>query len=166
MTVSLSILNCPLSIFEMYTRDEISKYQQQFWTTFGKYMQPVLSAEGEKINWINYRTGVNGIRFKMYGDQFGATIGIYLVHSSAEQQQEVFEKLEGFKDMLNDILEEEWEWQLWMQDEYGKIVSAVSTSLKPVNMYDQKNWPALISFFKTRITRLDEWWSSARQFFE
>jgi hypothetical protein len=33
----------------MYTKQETSKQRQEFWTAFGRYMKPVLSADGEEI---------------------------------------------------------------------------------------------------------------------
>ena len=49
----------------MYSKSEASQLKQEFWTSFGQYMSPVLSAEGEKLNWINYKTGEKDIFFKM-----------------------------------------------------------------------------------------------------
>jgi len=40
----------------MFKRQEASRLREEFWTTFGRYMRPVLSTEGIKINWINYKT--------------------------------------------------------------------------------------------------------------
>lgn len=150
----------------MYTRQEIAKHKQAFWTTFGKYMQPVLSASGEPVNWINYKTGVNGIQFKMDGDQWESSIGIHIVHHSLETQREVYEKMEGLKSILEELMEEEWEWRLLKQDEWGKIKSTISTHLYDVNLYDNKNWPELITFFKTRIIKLDEFWLDVKPMFE
>jgi hypothetical protein len=42
----------------MYSKDQASQLKQEFWTAFGQYMGPVLSAEGLRTNWINYKTGV------------------------------------------------------------------------------------------------------------
>ena len=56
----------------MYSRQEASILKQEFWTSFGLYMNPVLSSEGEKINWVNYKTGEKGIRFKMHADNRSA----------------------------------------------------------------------------------------------
>lgn len=53
----------------MYTREQISQLRQEFWTTFGQYMSPVLSAEGGKINWLNYKTGIKHLHFKMDADK-------------------------------------------------------------------------------------------------
>ena len=60
----------------MYSKKEISLTRQEFWTAFGQYMAPIPSAGGEKINWINYKTGVKHIYFKMEADQKFASIGL------------------------------------------------------------------------------------------
>ncbi|MFA6248901.1 MAG: DUF4268 domain-containing protein, partial [Mucilaginibacter sp.] len=49
----------------MYSKDQASQLKQAFWTAFGQYMGPVLSAEGLRTNWINYKTGVKHIYFRM-----------------------------------------------------------------------------------------------------
>ncbi|PZR08331.1 MAG: DUF4268 domain-containing protein, partial [Flavobacterium psychrophilum] len=67
----------------MYTREEISKQKQAFWTAFGKYMRPVLSADGLPVSWLNYKTGVPGISFKMDADRDHAVIMILLSNSNA-----------------------------------------------------------------------------------
>ena len=48
----------------MYNRNEMARIKQDFWTSFGKYMLPVQPAGDEKINWINYKTGIKGIFLK------------------------------------------------------------------------------------------------------
>ncbi len=52
----------------MFSKQDASKLKKEFWTAFGRYMKPVLSADGEKINWINYKTGEKDIVFKMDAD--------------------------------------------------------------------------------------------------
>ncbi|WP_315816119.1 DUF4268 domain-containing protein [Paraflavitalea speifideaquila] len=67
----------------MYTREDISRQKQAFWTAFGRYMQPVLSAEGMPVSWLNYKTGVGGIHFKMDVERDHAVIMILLSHSDS-----------------------------------------------------------------------------------
>ncbi|MFA6277828.1 MAG: DUF4268 domain-containing protein, partial [Pedobacter sp.] len=64
----------------MYSKEEASKTRQQFWITFGKYMKPILSAEGLPINWINYKTGIKNIYFRMDAEQHKAIISIEITH--------------------------------------------------------------------------------------
>jgi len=151
----------------MYTREEISKQKQAFWTAFGKYMQPVLSAEGLPVSWLNYKTGVGGIHFKMDADRDRAAIKIQLSNSDAATRRLHYGQLLQLKGMLNETLgEEDWVWAPAEEDEYGKTISTVGKTLLGVNIHQQSDWGAIISFLKPRIIALDEFWSMARYSFE
>ena len=63
-------------------------------------MAPVLSAEGEKINWINYKTGVKGIQFKMNAKGNKAQISIEINHPDLIHQELIFEKFGELKKIL------------------------------------------------------------------
>ena len=63
-------------------------------------------------------------------------------------------------------MQEEWQWKLHDQDASGKLVSLVFTELGNVSVFNQEDWPVLISFFKKRMTGLDAFWSSAKFAFE
>jgi hypothetical protein len=150
----------------MYSREEAVQLKQQFWTSFGKYMAPVLSAEGEKINWINYKTREPGVFFKMNADNRAATIAIVLGHSNAGIQELYYEQLYELRKMLEESLGEEWEWDRLKVNDYGKVESRVYKTLSGVSIFKQEDWPEMISFFKPRIIALDEFWSNARYAFE
>ncbi len=150
----------------MYTRQELSKLKQDFWTRFGQYMLPIVSATGDKVNWVNYKTGVANIRFVMDADNKQAGIAIVLSHSDAETRAKYYHQLQNMKAMLNDALGEEWSWNENDVDEYGKVTSTVSTSLNGINIANQNDWPAIISFLKQRIIALDTFWADARFIFE
>jgi hypothetical protein len=150
----------------MYSRQEASKLRQEFWTTFGMYMTPVASADGEKINWTNYKTGEKDISFRMQADNKKAFIAIELSHKDAGLQQLYFEQFSQLKELLEASLEETWEWKEAIYDENGKLVSRIFKIAEGLNIFNKSDWPALISFFKPRIIGLDAFWSSARYAFE
>lgn len=141
----------------MYTKQEIQKQRQAFWTTFGKYMQPILSADGEKVNWINYKTGIPGIQFKMDADSEYASISIVLSHNDSERRSSFYNKLLQLKMVLHEAVGGEWLWQPDVTDEYGKHVSKVDTTLHNINILRNEDWPQIISFFKPRI--IEHWMS-------
>jgi hypothetical protein len=151
----------------MYSRQEISKQKQAFWTAFGKYMQPVLSAEGTGISWVNYKTGIPGISFKMEADNNAVSIAIVLFHADPSIQQLYYNRFLQLKTMLSTTLEEtDWTWRPPLPDAYGKIVSTISKQLTPVSIQRKEDWPAMISFLKSRIIALDEFWTTAKYGFE
>jgi hypothetical protein len=150
----------------MYSRQQASELRQAFWTALGKYMQPILSAEGEKVNWVNYKTGEKNIYFRMNAGSRSSSIAIEITHPNTELQQLYFEQFVQLKTLLHSALNEEWNWQLHFVDNNGKVISRIYKELNNVSLFNQNDWPALISFFKPRIIALDEFWSSARYGFE
>jgi hypothetical protein len=149
----------------MYSKQQASQPRQEFWTAFGKYMQPVLSAEGEKINWVNYKTGVKHIFFRMQANK-GALIAIELSYPNPGDRRAQFNKFLQLKTLFTTTMQEDWIWQQDTQDENGKITSRISTELAGVNIFNKADWPALISFFKPRIIALDAFWSMVKPGFE
>ena len=145
----------------MYSKKEISLTRQEFWTAFGQYMAPIPSAGGEKINWINYKTGVKHIYFKMEADQKFASIGLELTHPALKAQKQSFDHLLQFKKLLHQTQGEEWIWTLHVTDE-SKVVSRIFIELAGTNIFNKEDWPELISFFKQRLLKLDEFWNHVK----
>lgn len=140
----------------MYSRGESSLIKQEFWTTFGKYMAPVLSAEGMRVNWINYRTGIKDVYFKMETLQNSASIFIALEHKDPGIRELFYEQFLELKMMLEESLGEEWEWQ----------PSKIIKELPNTSVFNKDQWPELISFFKPRIIALDSFWENAKYSFD
>ncbi|RCH55282.1 DUF4268 domain-containing protein [Mucilaginibacter hurinus] len=150
----------------MYSKDEASQLKQAFWTAFGQYLAPHPSAEGLKTNWINYKTGIKQLYFKMQAGNRDAFIAIEIAHPDPEIQELFFDQFKQYKTILNNVLNEDWEWQLNVANENGKTVSRIIKRLPGVSIFNKGDWPALISFFKPRIIALDEFWSDAKYGFD
>ncbi len=150
----------------MYSRRQASLIRQEFWTGFGQYIRPAVSATGMRINWINYKTGEPHLLFRMNADHRHAFIGIVLTHSDPGVQELYFDQFSEMKNMLHHILNEEWLWEKLVSDEQGKTVSRIYTELEHVSILRREDWPALISFFKPRLLALDTFWSDAKIAFE
>lgn len=150
----------------MYSKDEASRLKQAFWTAFGQYIAPQPSAEGLKINWINYKTGVKYLNFKMHADNQSAYIAIELSNPDPGIQELLFDQFKEYRKILTATLEEEWEWQLHVADENYKTISRIYQPLNEVSIFKESDWPKLISFFKPRIIALDAFWNDAQYGFE
>lgn len=147
----------------MYTKQEISRQKQAFWTAFGRYMKPILSADGEEISWLNYKTGNKFIHFRMDADTRQASISIVIDHPESETRSRYIEKLKQLKPILEDALEEDdWTWQEAATDDFDRPIAIISRQLKEVNFFRNTDWPAIISFLKPRIIALDNFWSMVR----
>lgn len=149
----------------MFSREQASGLREEFWTTFGKYMNPVYSSEGMKISWINYHTGIKEVYFRMSAAQKSATISISIEHRDAGIQELYFEQFVELKHLLHTALEEEWIWELHAQAD-GKVISRIYKEISGVSVFNKEHWHELISFFKPRIMALDAFWEDAKYSFE
>ena len=95
-----------------FTREEASQIRQEFWKTFGQYMAYVPSAEGMRINWINYKTKLKYFNFRMNAEKRSASIMIEISHPDEDIQALMFEQLQQLRKLLENALEEEWELSL------------------------------------------------------
>jgi hypothetical protein len=118
------------------------------------------------VNWINYKTGVKHLHFKMQAEKKGAFIAIEMSHPDPVMQELMFEQFLAFRKLLHGLLEEEWDWEPLVQDEHYKTISRIVKRLPERSVFQQADWPELISFFKPRIITLDEFWSDAQYSFE
>lgn len=150
----------------MYSKGEAAALRQAFWTTFGHYMSPVLSAEGERINWINYKTCEKEIRFRMDADNRKATVSIEITHKDKDIQQLYYEQFLEVKKIFSATAGEDWVWRLHTPDEQGKLISKIYTEKENVSVFKKEDWPELISFFKQKMVALDAFWSEAKYSFE
>lgn len=128
-------------------------------------MAPIPSAEGMPTNWVNYKTGVKGVQFKLHADSRHARIAIELTQPDAGVRELFFEQFAELKTLLHNTLGEAWRWEPHAATEHGQPLSRIYQELVPVNLFDRNDWPALISFFKPRLLALDEFWSDAQYTF-
>ncbi len=149
----------------MYSRQQASQLRQEFWTAFGQYMSPIMSAENESINWINYRTGQKNIYFRMQVDNRHTSIAIELTHPDKESRQLYFSRMKKWKHLLEEITSEQWTWASEVSDEQGKRLSRIFFQMQEVSVMNKSDWPKIISFLKPRIIALDAFWSQVKEDF-
>jgi hypothetical protein len=150
----------------VYSKQEIAQTRQRFWTSFGQYMRPVKGATGDTINWLNYKTGVRHIYFRMDVTTTSASIGIELQHPDEAVRLGYFNQFQALRSMLESSASETWDWSPVFEDENGEIISRIGKTIDGVNIFRESDWPEIISFLKPRIIALDQFWSEVRDVFE
>lgn len=150
----------------MYSRQETAHIKQTFWTSFGQYMKPVPFAGGEKNSWVNYKTGIQHIYFRMTAEKDHASVAIELAHPSQEIRVVQYEQFLQFKILLHNLSGEEWVWEKNAQDRNGRAISRIYQESAHVNVLKENDWALIISFLKPRIIALDAFWEEVKYGFE
>jgi len=148
----------------MYNRNEHAKIKQEFWTSFGRYMMPVQSAGIEKVNWVNYKTGIKGIFFKM---DVGISEAVIAIEFSGDDfgRKTNYEKFLNDRSLFETVVPGNWEWIAQYQCVNGKWISIIKSTLTGVNITDKKDWPDIISFLKSRIIGVDNYWTGVKDYY-
>ena len=150
----------------MYSKAEASFITQKFWTSFGIYMSPVPSATFEKVNWVNYKTGIKGIIFKVDADKNTASVTVEIFLKDTMLQHQYFEIFNNFASELQNIGVNKWAFQKDYFQENKGFVSLIAVELKNVNVFKEDDWPTMISFLKQYMLGLDKFWASYKPAFE
>lgn len=150
----------------MYSKQETALIKKTFWTNFGMYMRPVRSASGESVNWLNYKTGIRHIFFRLDAAKDTASVAIELRHTDAVERADWMQKFVSVKNIFETAAGQHWKWENDYTDADGKIISRITRSIDNVNIFNKHDWPAMISFLKSGIIALDQFWSETKDLFE
>lgn len=150
----------------MYTIKQISKQRKKFWTIFGQYMKPVPGATGEAVNWLNYKTGIRNIFFRLDADKQNAGVGIEIRHVTETGRLHYYNHFVALKKLMEHSTGYEWYWHAAVTDENGQTISRICQVLNKVSVLNEADWPAIINFLKPRIIALDSFWQTVKDGFE
>lgn len=150
----------------MYTKEEVSRLHQKFWTVLGQYMKPIPASNGESINWINYKTGIKHIYLRTYADKNVAGVGIEIRHPDDHQRLYYYNRFVLLKSLMKKTTGCDWEWQAATPDENGYSMSCISQQLNNVNVLNEVDWPSIITFIKPRLIALDTFWETVKDSFD
>ncbi len=91
-----------------------------------------------------------------------ASIAIELKSPDSIARKNYYTQLQQIKNILQEITAEEWDWKPEQQDEDGRMISRISKTLPGVNIFNEADWPSIISFLKLRIIALDKFWEMVK----
>lgn len=150
----------------MYNKEQASLVKESFWRAFGRKMSEQLSADDEKIKWINYETGVRYLAFKMDADRHSAIIKIEISHPDPGIHELMYDQFLEVKHLLEEFLQEEWVWIYRQKNQSGKEVSMIYAITEGVNVFKPADQPLIYRFLRQRLIDLDRFWCNTNPAFE
>lgn len=150
----------------MYTAERASRIRETFWLKLGKYLAPIPGAGGDKVNWINYKTGIKDFYFRMEATRSEARISVEIMQRDPVYSKKLYEQLVLLRGDFESTMQETWIWEPASVNDTNMPLSRLYTDLKNVNVLKEDDWPTIISFLKPRIILLDQFWNNNRMIFE
>lgn len=150
----------------MFSKEEAKKLTKLFWTSFGKFMGKHPSHLGKNIKWVNYKTGVKDLYFRLRADSKKAEIAVELQHKDEGIRELFFDQFEELKTVFSSIVGE-WDWEKDIYNDTGTKISKIHLTFpEKVNIYDKNTWQNCFIFFEQNMVALDEFWGEFSDLFK
>jgi len=143
----------------MFSKEEAKNLTTLFWTSFGKYMKKHTVQFGKGKKWVNYKTGVKAVYFRMRADKRTSSISIDIQHQDEGIRELYYAQFEELKRVFTDLAGE-WTWEKRIYNEYGHPISKIYVEIDGVNIFNKDTWQTSFQFFEKYIVPLDEFWES------
>jgi hypothetical protein len=150
----------------VFSKEEAKILRIEFWTAFGVYMRKHTSQLDQRQKWVNYKTGVKDIFFRMDAYGKGATFSIELHAVDAGIRALFFAQFEEFQQYLHASTEAEWTWEAEFVQDDGKAISRIYRNLTDVSLYNKSDWGVIFAFFEACIVPLDSVWADCSEIFK
>jgi len=148
----------------MFTKEEKKAIKTEFWTSFGVYMRKH-NKEFGRVHWVNYKTKIKDLYFRLDLTSKKATFSIDLQHVDDGIRELFYEQFTELKVVLHDAVGEELIWDEIVFNEFEKPVSKIHVELENVNIYNKNDWQEVFGFFEKRIVGLHRFWLDFNEIF-
>ena len=139
----------------MLSKEARKAWNEAFWLGFKNHMRAQLSANGKRVNWINYPTQVKNTYLRMVCE--GKNIALcYDIQFKDEGIQAIFwEQLTELKVVLEDNMSIPTHWEASFLNKEGQQIGRIYWQLEGANYYAQNDWPLIYAFFKKHLKEFD-----------
>lgn len=150
----------------MYGKEEAKQLKKEFWTSFGIYMKKYNHVYGRKINWVNYKTKIKDVYFRLNADKTKATFAIEIQHKDEGIRNLFFDQFEELKGVLNDSFENPLTWERETLNDFKIPVSKIGCVYAGINVFDKNTWRDAFHFMEKNIINAHEFWNDFNEIFK
>ena len=104
-----------------------------------------------KDHWLAAGSGVSGVQYNLIFGKSEARVELSIQRSSAEENQFIYDQVEAEKDKLEEQFGDALVWLPLPERKACRIQYA-----QPVDGFEQENWPWMIDWLVTHMTRLEQ----------
>jgi hypothetical protein len=146
----------------MFSKEESKKIRLEFWDRFEQYSALRRRQRGKPARWIMNKTGIKQLKLKFHFDEYYASVGIDIETRNTDKRLELFGKLEELKNVIENYVNEEMQWELDHKLPTGKSISRISLVKESVSIYNRDCWQEVFSFFFKKMMKIERFFEEYR----
>lgn len=142
----------------MFSKEELRERKTLFWEGLKKKMQNRRSANGKRVNWINYKTGIKFLFVRLDVNSKRAVFALDLQPKDEGIKEIFWEQLQELKVVLESEMGP-GDWNDDFEIKYGLSVSRISWTLEDVNMFKEEDTDKIYAFFQEKLIAFDSFYT-------
>lgn len=149
----------------MFKRGELREWNKRFYTTFGVYMRKHTPQSDYKLKWLNYKTGIKSIFFKVEATKRTGIVAIDITHSDEGMRELFFEQFVEFRKAFESYVTGEWIWDKEYELDNGQTICRIYIQKEGINVFKEDDWGDFFYFFEKHLVELDNFWTDFKEGF-
>jgi Domain of unknown function (DUF4268) len=143
----------------MYTKEELKALKIQFWEEFKVFMSKHKSVSGKRINWLNYKTKIDSIYFRLETDKNTVRVCFDIQHKDSEIRAIIWEQMVELKKVLTD----EMGIGKWNNQAFNSTIPEfcrISWELENVRYLNSSDKEKIFLFFEDKLISFDRFYDT------
>lgn len=144
----------------MFSKEERKSLNAVFWTKFKEQIGVNKSANGKRINWVNYPTHIKQLYIRLHADTEVAMFSIDIQAKDHGVRLLIWEQMIELKKVLSNEMTSPGLWEEVSHNVAGQEISRISWTLEDVNMYTKDDQDKIFNFFIPLLTGFDRFYTT------
>lgn len=149
----------------MFTKEEEKALRSEFWDILLKELRQHKSAEGRKINWLKYPTGMKDVFIRGEADHNGCRICLDFQFKNNGIRELFWEQLLETKTVFENTMDWPVNWIPNFKHSYGTEISRVCVEYPNTHLFRKKDWPQMHQFMVKQFRNFDTYWSEFNELY-
>lgn len=147
----------------MYNKEELKQIRADFWESFRRRMEKVRSANGKRKNWVNYKSNIRAVYFRMDVTDKEAYLAIDIQFKDAGIREIVWEQFMETAALMRSLIGDEMDYLQDIEVADGTFANRIKWALPDVSLFNPEDHDTILEYLAEKMQGLDEFWT---EFFE
>lgn len=144
----------------MFSKEEQKSLNAAFWTRFKEQAGVNKSANGKRVNWVNYPTHLKQLYVRLHADTETARFSIDIQAKDQGIRAIIWEQMTELKKVMEEEMNSSGLWEETAYNIAGQEISRISWTLEGVNMYEKADQDKIFGFFIPLLVGFDKFYTT------
>lgn len=148
----------------MYNKEESKQLRLDFWCEFDKYSKQLDYLESRRGRWMMYYTGIKDLVLKFDIERHVVRVVLELKHRRESHRIEIYEQLEKYKPIIEEIFGEGLIWDYIYTTSSGNEVCRLYVENDSYDFHKREQWDSMFAFMGDNMIKLEKAFKEIKDF--